>query len=127
MPQTSTFKPVTDKQRQVIVDLTAKAGRQIAPDWPTAGADDIVIPRTSRAAAKLIPTLGIMAREANGGHDHPTPSQLELLADLADEADREPYKTPKTRAQASALIKRVLDARAAAEAKAQAEQEAVAA
>jgi hypothetical protein len=42
---------------------------------------------------------------------------LRLLDELAHEAAREPYKPPKTRAQASSLIKRVLDARAAAKAK----------
>jgi hypothetical protein len=70
------FKPVTDKQRAVIVDLTDKAGLQLAPNFASAGDSDIVIPRSSRTAARLIHKLGILAREANGGHDHPTPSQL---------------------------------------------------
>jgi hypothetical protein len=100
---TLTYNLITDKQRQTIVDLAEKAGVEVT------------IPRTSRVAGKLIYKLAIQAREANGGHDHPTPRQLELLKELGAEANKQ-YAVPKTRKQATARIALILNARKAAEA-----------
>jgi hypothetical protein len=110
MSQSPTRKLTTEPQRAMIIDLAQKTGVEVT------------MPRTARVAGRLIHRLRIEARATNGGHDHPTPSQLELLAELGAEVGKE-YAIPKTKKQATARIAQILAARSADVTETDAEQE----
>ncbi|RKQ90481.1 hypothetical protein C8N24_0286 [Solirubrobacter pauli] len=102
---TTTFKPATARQRQLIADLAAELGREIK------------VPATAKAAsAVIVKTIQERnaAMEALGKKPEPTAAQLRLLEKLGAERGKT-YKVPATRAQASARIAQILAAGAVPE------------
>lgn len=97
---TTTFKPATAKQRQLIADLNLEHGL------------DLQVPASARAASAMIAkTIKQVneAQEASGEKPEPTLRQVRLLTELGAERGKN-YKIPATRAQASAKIKQILAA-----------------
>jgi hypothetical protein len=102
---TTTFKPATARQRQLIADLAAELGREIT------------VPASAKRASALIAktiTERNEAADAAGAKLAPTAKQLRLLERPGAERGKT-YQLPATRAQASARIKQILAAGAAPE------------
>ncbi|RKQ90477.1 hypothetical protein C8N24_0281 [Solirubrobacter pauli] len=97
---TTTSKPATARQRQLLADLSVELGR------------DIDVPATAKAAsaviAKTIRKHNAQLAET-GTKPAPTLRQARLLEELGAERGKT-YQLPATRAQASARIKQILAA-----------------
>ena len=97
---TTTFKPATARQRQLIADLATELNREITVPASAKGASALI--------AKTINERN-QAAETAGADPAPTAKQLRLLEHLGAERSKT-YQPPATRAQASARIAQILAA-----------------
>jgi hypothetical protein len=92
---TTSFKPVSARQRQLITDLATELGREIT------------VPASAKAASAVIANAIRERNEAGGDKPEPTAKQIRLLTRLGNERGKS-YQIPATRKAASARIKQIL-------------------